>query len=35
MFPETQKNMGMVQQSISKSIEKLNKVVQDHIQRAA
>jgi hypothetical protein len=35
MFPETQKNMGMVQDSISQSIEKLNKVVQDHIQRAA
>jgi hypothetical protein len=35
MFPETKKNMGMVQESIAQSIEKLNKVVQDHIQRAA
>jgi len=35
MFPETKRNMGMVQESISQSIEKLNKIVQDHIQRAA
>ena len=35
MFPETKKNMGMVQESIAQSIEKLNKIVQDHIQRAA
>jgi hypothetical protein len=35
MFPQTEKNMGMVQESIAQSIEKLNKVVQDNIQRAA
>jgi len=35
MFPETKRNMGMVQESIAQSIEKLNKIVQDHIQRAA